>query len=122
MATDKILATAEELARQLAESEQYAALKKAEAELEEHAAAKIMWEDFLKKQQACYEPGIDEEEAKKRIEEVQKNIELIGHNPYIRQFLMAQMEFGQLWEQIQKTLAEAIGIVAPEGETEDEES
>lgn len=122
MATEKILATAQELARQLADSQEYRALGDAEAELKGHAAAQIMWEDFIKQQQACYEPGITEEEAKARLKDVEKTFELISHNPYIRQFLLAQMEFGQLWDEIQKTLAEAIGIKAEEGEKADEKS
>lgn len=123
MARDKILAIAQELASQLADSNEYQSLKQAEAELKAHAAAQIMWEDLEKKQQACQEPGLSQEDLKARFEDLQKTYELVGHNPYIRQFLMAQMELGQLWSEIQKTLAEAIGIkVEGQGEPPDEES
>lgn len=123
MAKDKILALAEELASQLAQSDEYQSLKKAEAELDAHAAAKIMWQDLRKKQQACQEAGLSQEDLKTRFEELQKTYELVSHNPYIRNYLMAQMELGQLWSEIQKLLAEAIGIKMEEqGESQDEES
>ncbi len=122
MTKAEILATTKELANSLANSQEYRALKDAEAELKAHAAAQIMWEDLEKKQRSCYEPGLSEEEIKTRFEDVQKTFELVSHNPHIRQFLLAQMEFGQLWEEIQKTLAEAIGIKTGKDEPPDEES
>jgi cell fate (sporulation/competence/biofilm development) regulator YlbF (YheA/YmcA/DUF963 family) len=121
MSREDILALAKDLAEKLAGSDEYKSLKQAESELNAHTAAQIMWQDLEKKQRACQDPGLSQEELKDRYGDMQKTLELVGHNPYIRQLLLAQMAMGQLWAEIHKILAEAIGIkIEGQGESSDE--
>ncbi|HQD39985.1 MAG: hypothetical protein GX766_00715 [Firmicutes bacterium] len=110
MAREEILAIAKDLADKLSNSDEYKALKQAEADVKAHAAAEIMLKDLEAKQKACQEPGLSEEELKKRHDDLMKTLELVSHNPYVSKLLTAQMQLGQLWVEIQKILVEAIGI------------
>ena len=62
MAREEILAIAKDLADKLSNSDEYKALKQAEAEVKAHAPAEIMLKDLEAKQKACQVPGLCEEE------------------------------------------------------------
>lgn len=112
---------ARELGKALAESEEYKAYQKAKQQVEEHEAAKIMLEDFRRKQMALEKKTLrGEEPSSEEVEQLKKLSEILGYNPYIREYIMAEMRFTQLILEVQKAIADAAGLELPgfTGETE----
>ena len=108
------VALARELGRALAESEEFKAYQKAKEQVEEHEAAKIMLEDFRKKQLALEKKAMSgEEPSSAEVEQLKKLSEILGYNPYIREFLLAEMRFTQLILEVQKAIADAAGLDLP---------
>ncbi|NLW09470.1 MAG: YlbF family regulator [Firmicutes bacterium] len=108
------VALARELGRALAESEEFKAYQKAKEQVEEHEAAKIMLEDFRRKQLALETKTLrGEEPSSTEVEELKKLSEILGYNPYIREYIMAEMRFTQLILEVQKTIADAAGLELP---------
>jgi cell fate (sporulation/competence/biofilm development) regulator YlbF (YheA/YmcA/DUF963 family) len=109
--TMKTIELAKQLAKSLTESSEYQAYAKAKSNLEVHEAARIMLEDFRKKQwelerkKANGDKILDSSE-----EELRKLAEIIGLNPFIREYLMAEFQFSQTIMEIQQIIGEAIGI------------
>lgn len=108
---------ATELAEALRESEEYQGYLKAEAKVNEHEAAKIMLEDLRRKQLDVERKRLAGEEiSQKDKEEFGKLSEIIGYNPYIREYLMAEMRLQQLMMEIQKIIASGVGLKIPDPE------
>ncbi|NLY88009.1 MAG: YlbF family regulator [Firmicutes bacterium] len=108
------VALARELGRTLAESEEYRAYQKAKQQVEEHEAAKIMLEDFRRKQLALEQKALrGEEPSSAEVEQLKKLSEILGYNPYIREYLLAEMGFSQLLLEVQETIADAAGLELP---------
>ncbi|HHU82892.1 MAG TPA: YlbF family regulator [Firmicutes bacterium] len=108
------VALARELGRALAESEEYKAYQKAKQQVEEHEAAKIMLEDFRKKQLALEKKALSGEEPSfAEVEELKRLSEILGYNPYIREYLLAEMRFTQLMIEVQKAIADSAGLDLP---------
>ncbi|MGE5581144.1 MAG: YlbF family regulator [Bacillota bacterium] len=111
----KTLELARQLANSLAESREYQDYSKAKVLLEEHEAAKVMLDDFRKKQWELERKKLNGDKLLEPYEEeLRKLAEIIGLNPYIREYLMAEFQFMQLMMEIQKIIGEAVGIEAPE--------
>lgn len=106
---------AKQLAASLAESEEYRKYRAAKKVLDEHEAAKAMFEDFRKKQLELERKRLSGEKLLEPYEtELKKLTEIIGLNPYVREYLMAEYQFGQLMMEIQRTIADAVGIELPQ--------
>ncbi|HHT47883.1 MAG TPA: YlbF family regulator [Firmicutes bacterium] len=106
---------AKELANSIRESQEYLAWQKAKEELEKHEAAKIMLEDFRKKQWELEKARLGGEAVKPEQEEQFKKLaEIIQFNPYVREFLLAELALNQLIMEIERIIASAVGVEIPE--------
>jgi cell fate (sporulation/competence/biofilm development) regulator YlbF (YheA/YmcA/DUF963 family) len=102
---------AKQLAKSLTESPEYQEYKKAKQNLEAHEAARVMLEDFRKKQWEFERKKVGGEKLLAPYEdELRKLAEVIGLNPFIREYLMAEFHFTQIIMEIQRILNEAMGI------------
>ena len=109
---------AKELANSIRESPEYQAWEKAKTEVDKHEAAKIMLEDFRKKQWELEKARLSGEEIKPEQEEqIKKLAEIIQYNPYVREFLVAEYNLNQMIMEIQRIIASAVGVQLPEEET-----
>lgn len=108
---------AKELANSIRESQEYLAWEKAKKKIDGHEAAKVMLEDFRKKQWELEGARLSGQEvAKEKGEELQKLAEIINYNPFVRDFLIAEMNLNKLIVEIQKIIASAIGVELPDQE------
>ena len=108
---------AKELANSIRESQEYLTWQKAKEELDKHEAAKIMLEDFRKKQWELEQTRISGETVPADQEEQFKKLaEIIQYNPYVRDFLVAEMNLNQMIMEIQRIIASALGVEIPEAE------
>ncbi|NMB26360.1 MAG: YlbF family regulator [Firmicutes bacterium] len=108
---------AHELARALADSPEYARLQAAKQAVEERQAAKIMLEDAKRKEtklRAKYGSGEDITEAE--LEDLQKTLELVSFNPYIRELMEAEYAFSETMMEVWEIITEAVGIEQPDME------
>ncbi len=111
---------AEELAEALVESAQYKRLQKARETVENHEAAKIMLRDFLSKQNELQKQQAEGKElTDEQKKELEKLYEIIQINPYLRELLEAEMEFGRLMMDVQNTLGNALGLQTEEPPEDD---
>lgn len=77
----------------------------------EHEAAKTMLDDFRKKQWELERKKLNGDKLLGPYEdELRKLSEIIGLNPYIRDFLMAEYHFSKLFGEVQQIIGEAIGL------------
>lgn len=105
---------ARELGAALTASEEYQAYQKAKKQIEQHEAAKIMLEDFRQHQWALEKKRLaGEEPSPEEVEKIKKLSEIMGYNPYIREYLMAEIKFSQLMLEVQKTIADSAGLEFP---------
>lgn len=106
---------AKELANSIRESPEYQAWEKAKAEVDKHEAAKIMLEDFRKKQWELEKARLSGEEIKPEKEEQFKKLaEIIQYNPYVRDFLMVEYNLNKMIMEIQRIIASAVSVELPE--------
>ncbi|MBE3576443.1 MAG: YlbF family regulator [Limnochordales bacterium] len=106
-----IVELAERLGRALAESEEAQALKEARKQLEEHAAAKIMWDDLVRRERELQRrlaagEAVSEEEK----QQVAELFRLASYNPYIQRLLEAEYRFTQLMLEVQQVMGKAAGL------------
>ncbi|HHT28488.1 MAG TPA: hypothetical protein GXZ82_14795 [Firmicutes bacterium] len=119
----RIRVKAEELGKMLAASEEYVALQKARAVLEEHSAAKIMLNDVQKRQEALRNKQMAGEEiTDQEIQDFQRATQIVSMNPYVRQMLEAEMSFSRMLQQVQRVLFAPLGIELPEDEPDGAEA
>ena len=106
---------AKELANSIRESEEFKTWEAAKKKIAEHEAAKVMLDDFRKKQWKLEEARMAGEEiTTEQQEELKKLFEIISYNPYVSEFLMAEMRMHNMVLEIQKIIASAIGVELPE--------
>ena len=106
---------AKQLAYSLADSEEYQNYKKFQNILEEHESARVMLEDFRKKQWELERKRLSGEKILTPYEdELRKLSEVIGLNPYIRDYIMAEYKFSQLFAEVQRIIGDAVGLKPPE--------
>lgn len=113
---------ATELAEALRESAERQAFLEAEARVKQHEAAKIMLEDLRGKQLEMEKKMISGEEiTAEEKERLKKLTEVVGYNPYIREYLLAEMKFQGLLMETQKIIASGLGLKIPDFDEENEE-
>lgn len=101
----------EALAKALAESDVYKNVKEARDEIDQHEAAKIMLRDLTEKQQAIQEKLLQgQEPSEAEIEDYRKTADIVGLNPHVRRLLETEMAFQNMMMEVQKMLAEAVGL------------
>jgi cell fate (sporulation/competence/biofilm development) regulator YlbF (YheA/YmcA/DUF963 family) len=108
---------AKQLGQSLAESQEYQNYHKAKQNLEGHEAAKTMLEDFRKKQWELERKKLNGDQLLQPHEdELRKLAEIIGLNPYIREYLLAEYQFTQIMMEVQRIIGEAVGLQMPDAE------
>lgn len=111
----KPIELAKQLAKSLAEGEEYHNYQKATNKLAEHEAARIMLEDFRKKQWELERKKANGDQLLGPLEEeLKKLMAIIGLNPHIRDYLMAEYQFSQLLMEVQRIIGEGVGLKMPE--------
>jgi cell fate (sporulation/competence/biofilm development) regulator YlbF (YheA/YmcA/DUF963 family) len=106
----KPIELAKSLADALKDSNEYRAYQEAKVKVDQHEAARNMLADFRKKQLEIYQKRARGEDIANEAEQIRKLSEIVSLNPYVREFLMAEYQWGQLMESVQKTIAEGLGI------------
>lgn len=102
---------ANELAKALAESSEYKALKAVKEKVDADQAAKDMLNDFKKRQfelQAAQMTGQKVDEAK--LSQVQSLYQVIILNPDIAEYLNAEFVFSQLMADVYKIIGKAVEL------------
>lgn len=113
----EVIKKAEALAEALAECEEYEAFKSARDELDEHESAKIMLRDFQRKQAALQQKVLQgRQPTEAEVQSLQETYQLVTFNPYVRKVVEAEAAFSELLAEVQKILAEAVGIDVPDEE------
>ena len=111
----KYIELAKQLAHALGESEEFHKYERAKRNLDQHEAAKVMLEDFRKKQWEFEKKRMNGDQLlQPHEEELRKLSEIIALNPYVREYLMAEYQFSQMMVEVQKIIGEAVGIKVPE--------
>ncbi|NLK08325.1 MAG: hypothetical protein GX316_06435 [Firmicutes bacterium] len=102
---------AHELANALAASPEYARLQAAQEEIEERQAAKIMLQDARKKEMLLREKHASGEDiSESELADLQKTVELVSFNPYIRELMEAEYALSEMLMEIWAVITEAVGI------------
>ncbi|MGE5553217.1 MAG: YlbF family regulator [Betaproteobacteria bacterium] len=105
-----ILDLARQLGQALAASEEYAAFRKAQAEVENNVAAQVMLRDFRTRQFELEKAKLAGTFTPEMAKELQEKAQIVAVNPVVRDYLMAEARFGNLMMEVQKILGEAVGI------------
>lgn len=106
---------AKQLGKALADSSEYQNYKKTKQILDQHESARVMMEDFRKKQWELERKKLNgEKPTPANEEELRKLSEVIALNPYIRDYLMAEYQFSQIMMEVQKIIGQAVGLEMPE--------
>lgn len=112
----EIRSKAQALAEALANSDEYKELKEAKEELERHEAARIMFRDFRQKREALERKALSgQTPSDEEIQALQQAYQIVALNPYVRRVLEAEVAFAAMMAEVQRILAEAVGIELPEG-------
>lgn len=113
----EVRAKAEALAEALADSQEYVAWKEAREELDRHEAAKIMLRDFQHKQADLQQKVLSgQTPTEEEMQRLQEAYQLVALNPYVRRVIEAEAAFSIMLQEVQRMLAEAVGIEFPEDE------
>jgi cell fate (sporulation/competence/biofilm development) regulator YlbF (YheA/YmcA/DUF963 family) len=105
---------ARDLAKSLADSSEYRNYKAAKTKLEGEEAARLMFEDFRKKQIELERKKLSGQNALEPLEtEIRKLSEIVGLNPYVREYLIAEYLFTKLVMDVQKIIGEAVDLQMP---------
>jgi cell fate (sporulation/competence/biofilm development) regulator YlbF (YheA/YmcA/DUF963 family) len=105
---------AREFAKSLAGCPEYLNYKYAKEKLERHEAAKMMFEDFRRKQMELERRRQNGEQYLEPAEtELRKLSEVVSLNSFVREYLLAEYQFTKLMMEIQQLLAGAIEIKMP---------
>lgn len=111
-------ARARELGQAIKESPEFKALQEAKNKVEEHEAARIMLEDFRRREaeyrRAVLEGKATEEQAK----EIKELAEILGYNPYLRELFVAEAALARLVMELQQEILAAAGMAEEEMKTE----
>jgi cell fate (sporulation/competence/biofilm development) regulator YlbF (YheA/YmcA/DUF963 family) len=106
---------AKQLAKSLAESVEYQNYQKAKAKVEEHEAAKVMLDDFRKKQWDYERKKAGGEKNLEPLEEELRKLSgVVGLNPFVRDYLMAEYQFSQILMEVQRIIGEGVGLKMPD--------
>ncbi len=111
---------AQELADALVQSDAYKKLHAARETVESHEAARIMLRDFHKKQEQLQKQQAEGQEVTQaQMEEVRKLYEIMNINPYLRELMEAEFEFGALMMEVQDILGKTLGFQSGEDDEDD---
>lgn len=110
-----VTSVAHQLARALADSAEYARLQAARKAVEERQAAQIMLEDARRQEIKLRDRHARGEEiSEAELDDLQKTMELVSFNPYVRELLEAEYALGQLLTEIWGIVSAGVGIEPPE--------
>ncbi len=102
---------ANELARALAESEEYKSYKAAKEKVDKNSSSKDMLKDFKKRQfelQAMQLSGQKPDESK--LNQIQSLYKVIIMNPDIAEYLQAEFKFNQMFSDIYNIIGKAVEL------------
>ena len=98
---------AKHLAEAISQSEESQALDKALARVNEHEAARVMLEDYRKRQEALQKEIAAGKDVKEAMEDFQKLSQVVMVNPYLRDYIMAEMNLGAMVSEGYNVIGEA---------------
>ncbi len=113
---------AKQLAEALVNSPEYQRLKEALDGIEKHQAARIMLNDFHKKQISLQRQQLEGKPVtESQANDLSKLYEVLNINPYIRELFESELEFHKIMMDVQEILGEAIDLAPLYEMAEDEE-
>ena len=110
-----VIEKARELADALKQCPEFVRVRNARNEIESHEAARIMFRDFEKMRrdiEALARKG--EEVPQEKLDAFNRSLEIISYNPYIREFLDAEVAFAKLFAEVQETIVRPLGDLNPD--------
>ena len=82
-----------------------------------------MLRDFQQKQFAFQQKVMQgQAPTEAEVQSLQEAYQLVTFNPYVRRVVEAEIAFSELLAAVQQTLAEAVGLEAPDGAAGDQQS
>lgn len=103
-------ALARQLGRLIRETSEYKKMEDARAKVEEHEAARLMLQDFKRRQEEYRRALAKGEDAQEAGQELQRLAEIIGYNPYLREFFAAEARLAELVLGLQGEIMAAAGL------------
>ena len=104
----RVVELAKHLAEAISQSDERQALDKALARVNEHEAAKVMLEDYRKRQEALQKEIAAGKDVKVAMEDFQKLTQVVMVNPYLRDYIMAEMSLSAMISEVYNVIVEAI--------------
>lgn len=101
---------AHDLARALAESQEYRQYEEARKKLETNQENLKMVQDFRVKQLEIQQAQVMGQNVDERIKQLEPFFKVLSMNPAINEFLQVEMRFSQMMMDIQKIIGEAVGV------------
>ena len=80
-----------------------------------------MLQDVEKAEEAAEKYAAGEEPAEAELQDLQKTMELVSFNPYIRDLLDAELSFSKMMAEIWEIIGEALGLEPPEAQPTEQE-
>lgn len=105
-----VIELAHELAAAVKSSPEFLALQEAKSRVEDHEAARVMLADYRKREASVRRDMQQGKDTASDIEALGKLTEVLMLNPYLRDYLMAEIGLAKLFAQIQKILGEAVEL------------
>ncbi len=103
----RVVELAKHLAEAISQSEEAQALDKALTRVNEHEAAKVMLDDYRKRQEALQKEIAAGKDVKEAMEDFQKLSQVVMVNPYLRDYVMAEMSLGAMVSEVYNVIGEA---------------
>ncbi|MCW2279084.1 YlbF family regulator [Heliophilum fasciatum] len=108
---------AHQLARAIKQSSEYTGYAAAKAKVDGQEGTAKMLSDLRAKQWELQELRMKgQEPTAEQMAALQKMAELVSHSPTLQEFLNAEYRFGQMVEDVQKIMGDAIRDLLPQAE------
>ncbi len=111
---------ARELGLAIRETAEFKAMEEARKKVEEHEAARIMLNDFRRREGEYRRALLAGKATAEQAKEIQQLAEILGYNPYLRELFTAEAALTRLVMELQQEILVAAGLAAEEeNRTED---
>ncbi|NLG85310.1 MAG: hypothetical protein GX493_12060 [Firmicutes bacterium] len=101
---------ARELGQAVRETPEYKAVQEARRKVAEHEAARIMWEDFRRREAEYRQAVLAGKATEAQAAEIQRLAEILGYNPYLRELFAAEAALARLVVELQQEILAAAGM------------
>ena len=113
-------ALAQQLGASIKEAPEYRAVQAARTKVEEHEAARIMLQDFRRREQDYRKALVEGKAGEEETNALRKLAEIVTSNPYIRELFAAEARLAELIVDLQRRMTSAAGLAEDAGTGEEE--